>query len=140
MSEIITRAEARARGLTRYFTGQPCVKGHVAERYANFGNPKSGPCVDCHRAHLRKGKGSDKLKIKKEALYKLLFGTKRKVPQKIIKRSKERKREYWRVYQMLNRERLREYRRVRKAKVKSVYKAFRELQHQQEQANVNASE
>lgn len=27
--EIITRAEAKARGLTRYFTGILCTKGHI---------------------------------------------------------------------------------------------------------------
>jgi Recombination endonuclease VII len=30
--EIITRAEALAKGLKRYFTGEPCKRGHVAER------------------------------------------------------------------------------------------------------------
>jgi isocitrate lyase len=29
--EIITRAEAKARGLKRYFTGKPCKHGHIAE-------------------------------------------------------------------------------------------------------------
>ena len=29
----MTRAEARAQGLKRYFTGQPCARGHVAERF-----------------------------------------------------------------------------------------------------------
>ena len=29
---IITRAEAIEKGLTRYFTGKPCKRGHVAER------------------------------------------------------------------------------------------------------------
>lgn len=30
--EIISRKEARRQGLTRYFTGKPCVHGHLAER------------------------------------------------------------------------------------------------------------
>jgi hypothetical protein len=30
----ISRAEARARGLKRYFTGVSCMKGHVAPRYS----------------------------------------------------------------------------------------------------------
>ena len=39
---IITRDEAIAKGLTRYFTGKPCHKGHIAERsVANFN------CVIC---------------------------------------------------------------------------------------------
>lgn len=31
--QILTRAEARAQGLKRYFTGRPCARGHVAERF-----------------------------------------------------------------------------------------------------------
>jgi len=33
-NEIISRAEARARGLKRYFTGKPCKWGHVCKRIA----------------------------------------------------------------------------------------------------------
>ena len=35
MSGIITRAEAKARGLKRYFTGKSCRYGHIAERYVS---------------------------------------------------------------------------------------------------------
>ena len=38
----ISRDEARTQGLTRYFTGKPCRRGHVGERYAN-----GGACVVC---------------------------------------------------------------------------------------------
>jgi hypothetical protein len=31
--KITTRAEARARGVKRYFLGRPCKQGHIAERY-----------------------------------------------------------------------------------------------------------
>ena len=44
--EIITRKEALAQGLTHYFTGKPCKRGHVAKRFA-----KRGLCMDCNRAH-----------------------------------------------------------------------------------------
>lgn len=30
--QIVTRAEARAQGLVRFFTGRPCNRGHIAER------------------------------------------------------------------------------------------------------------
>jgi len=40
--QIITKAEAKAHGLGKYFTGNPCKHGHVAERY--IGN--SG-CCEC---------------------------------------------------------------------------------------------
>lgn len=34
---VITKKEAIARGLTRYYTGKPCVNGHVAERFVTNG-------------------------------------------------------------------------------------------------------
>src|SRR5689334_5463261 len=40
--QIITRAEAKAASLPRYFTGKPCKHGHVAERYTSI-----KICVSC---------------------------------------------------------------------------------------------
>jgi predicted transcriptional regulator len=40
--QVLTRAEAKAAGATRYFTGIPCQNGHVDERYT-----KSGACLSC---------------------------------------------------------------------------------------------
>ena len=40
---IITRAEAKALGLKRYFTGKPCKHGHVTERFTI-----SKSCVECY--------------------------------------------------------------------------------------------
>ncbi|MDT9105775.1 hypothetical protein RSW49_22775 [Escherichia coli] len=44
--EIISRAEAKARGLKRYFTGGTCLNGHTSERMASSGN-----CIECSRSH-----------------------------------------------------------------------------------------
>lgn len=41
---IITRAEAKAAGLKRYFTGKPCKYGHIAERAT-----VNGLCYECSR-------------------------------------------------------------------------------------------
>jgi 5-methylcytosine-specific restriction endonuclease McrA len=41
---IISRAEAKAQGLLRYFTGKPCERGHVAERIIS-----SYKCLECAR-------------------------------------------------------------------------------------------
>jgi len=42
----VTRQEALAQGLKRYFTGNPCPHGHIAERFVtSFG------CVDCAKLH-----------------------------------------------------------------------------------------
>ena len=40
--EIIQRKDAKAAGLTLYFTGKPCKRGHVAPRYTCIGK-----CKDC---------------------------------------------------------------------------------------------
>jgi hypothetical protein len=40
--EVISRAEAMALGLPRYFTGKPCPNGHVAELYISICK-----CVEC---------------------------------------------------------------------------------------------
>jgi len=45
--EIISRKEARAQGLKHYFTGKPCVHGHVAKRDV-FGH-----CIECERKRDR---------------------------------------------------------------------------------------
>lgn len=43
MSGIISRADARAASLKRYFTGKPCKNGHVAERFVDC------RCCECVR-------------------------------------------------------------------------------------------
>jgi hypothetical protein len=44
-SVVIVRRDAKAVGLDRYFTGEPCKNGHVAERTV-----KKSDCVECLRA------------------------------------------------------------------------------------------
>lgn len=48
MRAIITRQDALASGLKRYFTGKPCKRGHVAER-----NALSCFCMECSRENER---------------------------------------------------------------------------------------
>tara|TARA_Y200000002_G_scaffold336596_1_gene304828 strand:- start:651 stop:1340 length:690 start_codon:yes stop_codon:yes gene_type:complete len=45
--EIISRKEAKEKGLVHYFTGKPCPHGHLAKR-----NTKNTDCTECSR--LRK--------------------------------------------------------------------------------------
>jgi hypothetical protein len=40
----ISREVAKGQGLKRYFTGHPCGRGHVAERFV-----ADGRCVQCNR-------------------------------------------------------------------------------------------
>lgn len=52
---LISKSEATAAGLKRYFTGAPCKHGHVAERYTN-----SSACAQCDR-HRRPPKNPDRV-------------------------------------------------------------------------------
>ena len=45
--EIITQAEAKARGLGKYFTGKPCKHGHISERWTR------GGCIECQLSKRR---------------------------------------------------------------------------------------
>lgn len=80
--KIITRQEAIEKGLVRYFTGNPCKHGHVAERYvAGFG------CVVCQLVFMRKKRENISFK-EKERAERLAFYHKNK--QEIAKKRKEK--------------------------------------------------
>jgi Recombination endonuclease VII len=53
----MTLNEARAAGAKRYFTGSPCLRGHVAERHVS-----TMRCLECVRENRRSGgrKGENK--------------------------------------------------------------------------------
>ena len=52
--EIITRAEAKAQGLGKYFTGKTCKNGHAAPRYT-----ATGYCCSCSSEKYKRKFGSD---------------------------------------------------------------------------------
>ena len=49
---IVSRVEARERGLSRYYTGEPCRHGHVSERSVGSAN-----CITCQRQYAKSAKG-----------------------------------------------------------------------------------
>lgn len=53
METLITRAEARVKGLKRYFTGKPCVNGHTSERQVSSGDCLSCACVRKRTAYAK---------------------------------------------------------------------------------------
>lgn len=55
MSEIISRAQAKASGLRHYFTGKPCRNGHVAQRLVSCND-----CVECSQSRLGSWYGANK--------------------------------------------------------------------------------
>jgi hypothetical protein len=60
-TNIITRDGARALGLKRFFTGEPCKHGHVVERYV-----RGGGCVECVREQKREWRTADLEKVREE--------------------------------------------------------------------------
>jgi hypothetical protein len=50
--DLITRQDALAQGLKRYYTGVPCKRGHVAEKYTS-----KGSCVECVSAYKQENPG-----------------------------------------------------------------------------------
>ena len=44
--QIVSRKSAKEQGLKTYFTGNPCKRGHVSQRYT-----KSKTCVECNSAY-----------------------------------------------------------------------------------------
>lgn len=45
---LLTKVEAKARGSKHYFTGKPCLRGHVGARRTS-----NGQCVKCQQTHSR---------------------------------------------------------------------------------------
>jgi len=103
MTAIVTRKEALAKGLTRYFTGKPCPHGHVAERWAS-----TCSCVECDRKYA-------------EAHREKIRESKRKYREANREKMRERHRKYYEANREKERERHRKYRQgglVEKAKRK----------------------
>lgn len=60
--ELIPKAEAKAKGLKRYFTGKACIRGEIAERYV-INNACACCSCQAHRKQLRKPRGSEKARV-----------------------------------------------------------------------------
>jgi 5-methylcytosine-specific restriction endonuclease McrA len=60
--EVISRKDAKERGLKRFYTGVPCKKGHTAERYVS-----KGGCIVCDIESTRKWQAANPEKAQKIA-------------------------------------------------------------------------
>lgn len=56
---IISRVDAAEAGLTVYFTGIPCAKGHVSTRFVSC-----SVCTQCHRERDRSAEKTEAARIK----------------------------------------------------------------------------
>jgi hypothetical protein len=68
-TRFVSKAEAKARGWTHFWTGELCVTGHRAARYTS----NASECVDCHRIEQGKlpiyGKGVPELEEARKRKY-----------------------------------------------------------------------
>lgn len=64
--QIISRDDARASGLKRFFTGIPCVSGHIDERRV-----RDGVCYQCERNHEWRARNRKKPCVRQQSLSEL---------------------------------------------------------------------
>ena len=104
--KIISRGEALAQGLKRYFTGKPCHAGHVAERRS-----KDGHCVECSR---------DRYPANPEEAREAARRWRETNPEKAKVTSNRWRETYPEKFRAYRREYMREYMRQRRAAEKAV--------------------
>lgn len=110
--ELISKREARERGLYTYFTGKPCKRGHLAFRYVS-----TGVCQECNRERSslewqRTKQCADKL-ARKRAADRLQYERKsdeyKSRAASWVKNNRSRRRLIQAAYRERHRSRLREY-------------------------------
>ena len=97
MPKIISRAEAREQGLTKYFTGKPCKNGHLEER-----NTHSGNCYSCQKELSKKfyqtDKGKESTRISQKKYLKTDKGKEAQKRGSKKFRSSDKGKEYYKEY------------------------------------------
>lgn len=102
--KIVSRAEARALGLKRYFTGEPCKYGHIAER-----NTKKSTCLACkaEAGRIETAANPEALKAYRHAYYLANIERHRERCKAYAEAHREELKQYHAEYYAANRERLR---------------------------------
>ena len=57
--QVIKRNQAKEKGLTKYFTGNPCIRGHTSDRWTACAS-----CVECKSGYASKKYKEDKINIR----------------------------------------------------------------------------
>ena len=109
---IVSRKEARDKGLKRFFTGEACIRGHIAERTVCDGH-----CVECRRLaeKARYDKDPTKYTEKSRKRYDKDPHYHRKKAKSWRENNPERKKEYGREWEEKNRHKRKEYKQRRRA-------------------------
>ena len=115
--QIILRKEAKALGLPRYFTGQPCKHGHIAER-----STSGGGCFDCRNQYQRENR----------QYFKDYWNKNKDRAKEIWTKHNEKKKHLWPEYYAKNREKIIAYQKKyrndpsNKEKIRQAKRIYRE--------------
>lgn len=103
MQEIVTRQDAIASGLSRYFTGSPCGNGHLAEKITS-----NWKCVECKRIDEARWKLLNPDRVRENHARHLSNNQDRVKASKKKYRdnNKEKRAEYGKKYVQANKERI----------------------------------
>ena len=112
---IISRKAAKQFGLKRYYTGKPCVKGHVEERLTS-----TGQCYGCLRSNeykaVKKASDTNYYKENKENVLKQVYKYVQENKELIIERrkkwyanNKEKRLAYHKEWSQKNEKKLKQY-------------------------------
>jgi len=93
MVEIISRYEAINRGLKRYFTGEPCRRGHICERRV-----RCYSCLECHNAWQNANRDHER----RREYYRNNKSRENENSRKYHAKNKDRRRQYAREYAVQN--------------------------------------
>ena len=97
-----TQEEARAMGLKRFFTGVPCKRGHLVERFVS-----DRGCVECKAMQAAKWREEHPEEIRK--MQNKCNEKRRESQREYRQRTRDQRREAERKWQASNREKCREY-------------------------------
>lgn len=114
--EVISRKDAKARGLIRYFTGKPCPKGHITERLVStFG------CYACTVENGKAWKANNKEKVsaRKKEYNAANFERNKATHKSWREKNKDRVKAYSAAYAAENQEKIKKYREENREKIRA---------------------
>lgn len=115
--EITSRSEAKAAGLTRYFTGKQCKRGHACLR-----SVPTGQCVECERWRADEKRKADPDKVR--AAVRASAMKRRPVREQKTAKTPEQIRDSVKQYRVKNRERINALQAARRKSDPERYKAY----------------
>lgn len=122
MQSYLSRKNAQILGFKRYFTGRPCRRGHIVERYVS-----SGKCIECQRLNGKQDRLNNPEKIKlRQKRWRAANPEKRKeYSENNKKHIKEQKRQYHKDNKKHIKERKKQYRKDNKKYISKQNKQYR---------------